>query len=229
MKNKKIIIAIDGYSSCGKSTLAKDLARELSYVYVDTGAMYRAITLFCIQNNLIDNGIINEQELKKQIKDIEVTFRFDPKRGGNVTVLNGNDVEDEIRNMEVSNLVSPVSALKFVREELVKLQRKMGAERGIVMDGRDIGTVVFPDAELKLFVVASAEVRAQRRYDELKAKGVEVSMDDILKNVTQRDDIDSNRKESPLRRADDAILLDNTFINQEQQLAKVLQFVKNII
>jgi CMP/dCMP kinase len=229
VKNKKIIIAIDGYSSCGKSTLAKDLARELSYVYVDTGAMYRAITLFCIQNNLIDNGIINEQELKKQIKDIEVTFRFDPKRGGNVTVLNGNDVEDEIRNMEVSNLVSPVSALKFVRDELVKLQRKMGTERGIVMDGRDIGTVVFPDAELKLFVVASAEIRAQRRFDELKAKGVEVSMDEILKNVTQRDNIDSNRKESPLRRADDAILLDNTFINQEQQLAKVLNLVEKII
>lgn len=229
MESKRIIIAVDGFSSCGKSTLAKDLARELSYIYVDTGAMYRAVTLFCIQNNLVANGIINEGELRREIKNIEVSFRFDPVRGGNVTLLNGKDVENEIRQMEVSNLVSPVSALKFVRDEMVELQRKMGIKRGIVMDGRDIGTVVFPDAELKLFVVASPEIRAQRRYDELKAKGVDVSFDEILENVTQRDHMDSNRKESPLRRADDAILLDNSNINQQQQLAIVLDLVKKLI
>lgn len=227
--SRKIIVAIDGFSSCGKSTLAKDLARELSYIYVDTGAMYRAVTLYCLQNGLINDGQVDVDGLKAAMKDIEVGFRFDPKWNGNVTTLNGEDVEEEIRSMAVSGFVSPVSALKFVREAMVDIQRSLGTERGIVMDGRDIGTVVFPDAELKIYLIASPDIRAQRRYDELKAKGQDVSYADILENVTGRDYYDMNRKESPLRKADDAIELDNSHINQEQQLQKVLILAKEII
>lgn len=221
--SKKIIIAIDGFSSCGKSTLAKDLARKLSYVYVDTGAMYRAITLYCLQNNLIVNGEVNVEGLEQAMPKIDVSFRFDPKRNGNATLLNNCDVEDEIRTMEVSSYVSPVSAIKFVRDAMVLIQRKLGDKRGIVMDGRDIGTVVFPQAELKIYLIASAQIRAQRRYDELKAKGQEVSFNEILENVTGRDAYDMSRKESPLRKADDAIELDNSNINQDEQLALVLK------
>ena len=225
----KIIIAIDGFSSCGKSTLAKDLARKLSYIYVDTGAMYRAVTLYCIQNQIIGNGEFDEKGLENSMDNINVGFRFDKDRNGNVTLLNGVDVEDDIRTMEVSGWVSPVSALKFVREAMVKIQRDLGKTRGVVMDGRDIGTVVFPDAELKIYLVASAEVRAQRRYDELKAKGMNVNYKEILDNVTGRDHYDMNRKESPLRKADDAIELDNSNINQQQQLEKVLTLAKERI
>ena len=180
---KKITIAIDGYSSCGKSTMAKDLAREVGYIYIDSGAMYRAVTLYCLENQLFTEGGINTAKLETAMPNIQISFQLNPETGRPVTYLNGENVEDRIRTMEVSTRVSPVAALPFVREALVKLQQEMGKEKGIVMDGRDIGTAVFPDAELKIFVVASAEIRAQRRYDELKAKGQEASFEEILANV----------------------------------------------
>lgn len=217
---KKISIAIDGHSSCGKSTMAKDLARELGYVYVDTGAMYRSVTLFAIQNNLFDaEGNINADELKDRMGEIEISFKYNDRTGRPDTYLNGRLVEDEIRTMEVSSKVSPIAALPFVREALVAQQRRIGKDKGVIMDGRDIGTVVFPDAELKIFVTASAEVRARRRYDELRAKGMDADYDSILKNVKERDYIDSHREVSPLRKADDAIELDNSELTIEQQKA----------
>ena len=191
---KKITIAIDGHSSCGKSTMAKDLAKEVGYIYVDTGAMYRTVTLYCMQNNLIIDGKVDEEGLKKVIRDIKIDLR---------------NLDPQIRSIEVSNNVSLVAAIPFVREEMVERQRLMGKDKGVVMDGRDIGTTVFPDAELKVFVTASAEVRAKRRYDELQAKGMPADYEDILKNVQERDYIDSHREVSPLRQAPDAILLDN--------------------
>lgn len=215
---KKITIAIDGYSSCGKSTMAKDLAKEIGYIYVDTGAMYRSVTLYALRNNLFNaDGSIREQELQEQMKKINISFQFNKETGRPDTYLNGEKVEDDIRTMEVSSHVSPIATLAFVREALVKQQQRMGAEKGIVMDGRDIGTVVFPDAELKIFVTASAEVRAQRRYDELKAKGMEADFADILKNVQERDYIDSHRETSPLRKADDALELDNSKLTIAEQ------------
>lgn len=215
---KKITIAIDGYSSCGKSTMAKDLAKEIGYIYVDTGAMYRSVTLYALRNNLFNaDGSIREQELQEQMKNINISFQFNKETGRPDTYLNGENVENEIRTMEVSSHVSPIATLPFVREALVKQQQRMGAEKGIVMDGRDIGTVVFPDAELKIFVTASAEVRAQRRYDELKAKGMEADFADILKNVQERDYIDSHRETSPLRKADDALELDNSQLTIAEQ------------
>ena len=215
---KKITIAIDGYSSCGKSTMAKDLAKEIGYIYVDTGAMYRSVTLYALRNNLFNaDGSIREQELQEQMKNINISFQFNKETGRPDTYLNGEKVEDDIRTMEVSSHVSPIATLAFVREALVKQQQRMGAEKGIVMDGRDIGTVVFPDAELKIFVTASAEVRAQRRYDELKAKGMEADFADILKNVQERDYIDSHRETSPLRKADDALELDNSQLTIAEQ------------
>ena len=215
---KKITIAIDGYSSCGKSTMAKDLAKEIGYIYVDTGAMYRSVTLYALRNNLFNaDGSIREQELQEQMKNINISFQFNKETGRPDTYLNGENVENEIRTMEVSSHVSPIATLAFVREALVKQQQRMGAEKGIVMDGRDIGTVVFPDAELKIFVTASAEVRAQRRYDELKAKGMETDFAEILKNVQERDYIDSHRETSPLRRADDALELDNSQLTIAEQ------------
>ncbi len=215
---KKITIAIDGYSSCGKSTMAKDLAKEIGYIYVDTGAMYRSVTLYALRNNLFNaDGSIREQELQEQMKNINISFQFNKETGRPDTYLNGENVENEIRTMEVSSHVSPIATLAFVREALVKQQQRMGAEKGIVMDGRDIGTVVFPDAELKIFVTASAEVRAQRRYDELKAKGMEADFADILKNVQERDYIDSHRETSPLRKADDALELDNSQLTIAEQ------------
>ena len=215
---KKITIAIDGYSSCGKSTMAKDLAKEIGYIYVDTGAMYRSVTLYALRNNLFNaDGSIREQELQEQMKNINISFQFNKETGRPDTYLNGEKVENEIRTMEVSSHVSPIATLAFVREALVKQQQRMGAEKGIVMDGRDIGTVVFPDAELKIFVTASAEVRAQRRYDELKAKGMEADFADILKNVQERDYIDSHRETSPLRKADDALELDNSQLTIAEQ------------
>lgn len=222
---KKITIAIDGHSSCGKSTMAKDLAREVGYVYVDTGAMYRSVTLFALRNGLFAaDGTINEDELKRQLGNIQIDQKL--VDGKTVTFLNGENVEHDIRTMEVSNHVSPIATLGFVREALVAQQQKMGQEGGIVMDGRDIGTVVFPHAELKVFVTASAEVRAQRRFDELKAKGMEADYDDILKNVQERDYIDSHREVSPLRQADDALLLDNSNMTIVQQKEWLLERFK---
>ena len=214
---KKITIAIDGYSSCGKSTMAKDLAREVGYIYIDSGAMYRAVTLYCLENQLFTEEGINTIRLEAAMPGIQISFQLNPETGRPMTFLNGANVEDRIRTMEVSNHVSPVAALPFVREALVKLQQEMGKEKGIVMDGRDIGTAVFPDAELKIFVTASAEIRAQRRYDELQAKGQEASFDEILANVKERDYIDQNREVSPLRQADDALLLDNSNLTIEEQ------------
>ena len=214
---KKITIAIDGFSSCGKSTMAKDLAREVGYIYIDSGAMYRAVTLYCLENQLFTAEGIDTEKLEAAMPGIQISFQLNPETGRPMTFLNGANVEDRIRTMEVSNHVSPVAALPFVREALVKLQQEMGKEKGIVMDGRDIGTTVFPEAELKIFVTASAEVRAQRRYDELKAKGQEASYEEILANVKERDYIDQNREVSPLRKADDAILLDNSNLTIEEQ------------
>ena len=214
---KKITIAIDGHSSCGKSTMAKDLAREVGYVYVDTGAMYRSVTLFALRNGLFTDDDINEEELRRRMPEIQISFKFNPETGRPDTYLNGELVEKDIRTMEVSNKVSPIAALGFVREAMVAQQQQMGKDKGVVMDGRDIGTTVFPDAELKVFVTASAEVRAQRRYDELKAKGMDADFDDILQNVQERDYIDSHREVSPLRKADDAIELDNSHMTIPEQ------------
>lgn len=221
---KKITIAIDGFSSCGKSTMAKDLAREIGYIYVDTGAMYRSVTLFAMRNGMFNaDGSIMTEELKQRMGEINISFRLNSETGRPDTYLNGELVEKEIRTMEVSSHVSPIATLPFVREALVAQQQAMGKEKGIIMDGRDIGTVVFPDAELKIFVTASAEVRAQRRYDELKAKGMPANFDDILKNVKERDYIDSHREVSPLRKADDAIELDNSNMTIAEQKAWLMQ------
>ena len=214
---KKITIAIDGFSSCGKSTMAKDLAREVGYIYIDSGAMYRAVTLYSIENGIFDGDVIDTEKLKKAINDIQISFRPNPETGRPDTYLNGVNVENKIRTMGVSSKVSPISALDFVREAMVAQQQAMGKEKGIVMDGRDIGTTVFPDAELKIFVTATPEIRAQRRFDELKAKGQEGSFEEILENVKQRDYIDQHREVSPLRKADDALLLDNSNLSIEQQ------------
>lgn len=214
---KKITIAIDGFSSCGKSTMAKDLAREIGYIYIDSGAMYRAVTLYSIENGIFTGDHIDTEKLRKHIGDIHISFRLNPETERPDTYLNGINVENKIRTMEVSSRVSPIATLDFVREAMVSLQQEMGKAKGIVMDGRDIGTTVFPDAELKIFVTASPEIRAQRRYDELKAKGQEASYDEILENVKQRDYIDQNREVSPLRKADDALLLDNSHMTISEQ------------
>lgn len=215
---KKIVIAIDGYSSCGKSTMAKDLAREVGYIYVDTGAMYRAVTLFAMRNGVFDaEGNIDEARLKALLPDVKLTFKLNSETKLPDVCLNGECVERDIRTLEVSQHVSPIAALPFVREKLVEQQQAMGKEKGIVMDGRDIGTVVFPEAELKIFVTASAEIRAQRRFKELQAKGMPADFDDILKNVEERDYIDSHRATSPLRQADDALVLDNSHLTIEEQ------------
>lgn len=217
---KKITIAIDGHSSCGKSTMAKNLAKEIGYIYVDTGAMYRAVTLYAMRHNLFnDNGDVNMEALRAEMPNIKISFKFNAETGRPDTYLNDELVENVIRTIEVSNHVSKIAAVPFVREAMVAQQREMGKEKGVVMDGRDIGTTVFPDAELKVFVTASAEVRALRRYDELKAKGMPADYDDILKNVQERDYIDSHREVSPLRKADDAILLDNSNMTIPEQQA----------
>lgn len=214
---KKITIAIDGHSSCGKSTMAKDLARRIGYVYIDTGAMYRAVTLFAMRHNLIANGQVDAAKLQEEMGNIHISLRLNPETQRPDTYLNGECVEREIRTMEVSRHVSLIAALPFVRSAMVEMQREMGKEKGVVMDGRDIGTVVFPHAELKIFVTASAEVRAQRRYDELTAKGEKCNYDEILENVKERDHIDSTRETSPLRQAEDAIVLDNTHMTIPEQ------------
>ena len=221
---KKITIAIDGYSSCGKSTMAKDLARRIGYVYVDTGAMYRAVTLYALRNGLFaEDGSVLTEQLEKHMGNINITFQFNPETQKPDTYLNGELVEKEIRSLEVSNHVSPIAAVPFVRTAMVAQQQAMGQEGGIVMDGRDIGTTVFPQAELKIFVTASAEVRAQRRYDELISKGMPEPYEDILKNVEERDYIDTHREVSPLRQADDALLLDNSHMTIPEQNEWVME------
>lgn len=221
---KKIIVAIDGHSSCGKSTMAKDLAREVGYIYVDTGAMYRTVTLFALRQGLFSaEGDIDTERLAALLPDVRISFRLDPETRLPIAQLNGEDVENDIRTLEVSSHVSPVAALPFVREALTRQQQAMGQEKGIVMDGRDIGTVVFPEAELKIFVTASAEVRARRRYDELTAKGQTVCYEEILKNVQERDYIDSHRAVAPLRQADDAIVLDNSQMSISEQKAWLME------
>ena len=221
---KKITIAIDGYSSCGKSTMAKDLARRIGYVYVDTGAMYRAVTLYALRNGLFaEDGSVLTEQLEKHMGNINITFQFNPETQKPDTYLNGELVEKEIRSLEVSNHVSPIAAVPFVRTAMVAQQQAMGQEGGIVMDGRDIGTTVFPQAELKIFVTASAEVRAQRRYDELVSKDMPEPYEDILKNVVERDYIDTHREVSPLRQADDALLLDNSHMTIPEQNEWVME------
>ena len=220
---KKITIAIDGYSSCGKSTMAKSLAKRIGYIYIDSGAMYRAATLYAINNGMIDDENIDEESLKNHLSDIKICFTIDPENGKQLTCLNGNVVEDRIRSMEVSSKVSRISALPYVRQAITDQLQDMGREKGIVMDGRDIGTTVFPDAELKIFLTASAEIRAQRRYDELKAKGEEnIDFDEILRNVKERDHLDMTREVSPLRQAPDALVLDNSHLSYEEQDAWLL-------
>ncbi len=226
---KKITIAIDGFSSCGKSTMAKDLARELGYVYVDTGAMYRCVTLYALRHGLFRaDGTINLPQLEAEIPNINISFKLNKETGRPDTYLNNENVESEIRTMEVSSRVSPIAAVPFVRAALVAQQQKMGEDKGIVMDGRDVGTVVFPNAELKIFVTASAEVRAQRRYDELKTKGMEADFEEILENVKQRDYIDSHREVSPMRKADDAIELDNSHISIAEQKQWLIEQYKRV-
>ena len=215
---KKIVIAIDGHSSCGKSTMAKALARRIGYVYVDTGAMYRAVTLFALRHGMIDaDGRVDEQTLEASMDQVKVSFTLNAETRIPETCLNGENVEHDIRGMEVSAHVSAIAALPFVRRVMEAQQKAMGRDKGIVMDGRDVGTVLFPDAELKIFVTATAEVRARRRYNELQAKGMDADYDEILKNVQQRDYIDSHREVSPLRKADDALELDNSNITLQQQ------------
>ena len=221
---KKIIVAIDGHSSCGKSTMAKDLAREVGYIYVDTGAMYRTVTLYALRHGMFQSdGTVNEEALREAMPTVQVSFGLDPATQLPHACLNGEDVENDIRGMEVSSHVSPIAALPFVREAMTRQQQLMGQAKGIVMDGRDIGTVVFPQAELKVFVTASAEVRAQRRYDELTAKGKTVNYEEILQNVTERDYIDSHRSVAPLRQAPDALLLDNSHLTIAEQKAWLRQ------
>lgn len=220
---KKIIVAIDGHSSCGKSTMAKSLAAKVGYIYVDTGAMYRAVTLFAMREGLFDaQGQPDAARLEALVPQIEVSFRLDPATHLPLVCLNGEVVEEAVRTLEVSSHVSAIAALPFVREALTRQQQRMGEEKGIVMDGRDIGTVVFPQAELKVFVTASAEVRAQRRYLELTAKGQSVAFEDILRNVQERDYIDSHREVAPLRQADDALVLDNSELTRKEQMQWLL-------
>ena len=225
---KLITIAIDGHSSCGKSTMAKDLAKEIGYIYIDTGAMYRAVTLYSLQHGLISEAGIDEEGLQRHMSDIMITFQLNEETGRPDTYLNGVCVEHEIRTMEVSKFVSPIATLGFVREAMVDLQRLMGEAKGVIMDGRDIGTVVFPNAELKIFVTASTDVRAQRRYDELTAKGEKCSLDEIRANVIERDRIDSTRAISPLRQAEDAIVLDNSNMTIQEQNAWLLEQYRRV-
>lgn len=222
----RLIIAIDGYSSCGKSTIAKDLAKELGYVYVDTGAMYRATTLFALRKGYLSNGALNVEALINSLDDIHITFHFNANEKKNETFLNNESVEEEIRQLPVSNNVSEVSSIREVREKMVALQREI--ETGVVMDGRDIGTVVFPNADLKIFMTADPKIRAQRRYDELIAKGEKVVFKEIYENVVTRDHMDETRKESPLQKATDSIILDNSFMTKEEQLKWIIDKVTEI-
>ena len=219
MSNKRIIIAIDGHSSCGKSTFAKAIAARLGYIFIDTGAMYRAVTLYALEHGAIESCIANETKIEAMLEDININFRFNPERGASDIYVNGDMVEGKIRTIEVSNCVSAVSSIGAVRSKLVAMQQEMGRAGGVVMDGRDIGTVVFPDAELKIYMTADAMVRAERRYKELTAKGDKVSLEEIYENVVSRDHADMTRTISPLRQAEDAIVLDNSYMSVEEQMA----------
>lgn len=219
----KIVIAIDGHSSTGKSTVAKQLAHELNYIYVDTGAMYRAITLFAHQNNWIENDALDQLSLVEKLPSVRISFQLNPITQKSEVYLNGENVEDQIRDMTISSKVSLVAQVPEVRDKLVQIQQEMGQQKGIVMDGRDIGTVVFPEAELKLFMTASAKIRAQRRYDELTSNKVNVSYNEVFENVVQRDKLDSEREHSPLKQAEDAVLVDNSNLSQEAQFKLILQ------
>jgi cytidylate kinase len=229
MNHHKIIIAIDGYSSTGKSTVAKQLAKHLGYIYIDSGAMYRAVTYYAMMNGFINDKEFNIKGLIAKLDDLEISFVLNKSLGFAEVYLNGHNIEKEIRSLEVSNFVSKVSAVSEVRKQLVKQQHKMGVKKGIVMDGRDIGTVVFPNAELKLFMTASPETRALRRYNELKAKGDNVSYNAVLKNVQERDYLDTTRKDSPLFKADDAIEIDNSKMSLDEQFEKILNLVKSTL
>lgn len=220
---KKITIAIDGFSSGGKSTFAKEIAKRLGYIFIDTGAMYRAVTLYALENGAINNGIVDDDKLVSMLGDICINFRFNPQRGASDIYVNGELVEGKIRTIEVSNLVSAVSSIPQVRTKLVAMQQEMGREKGIVMDGRDIGTVVFPDAELKIFLTADPAVRAKRRFDELTAKGDNVSLEEIERNIRERDQMDQTRAVSPLRKADDALVLDNSHMTLPEQMEWVME------
>ena len=226
---KKIIIAIDGFSSCGKSTFAKAIAARLGYIFIDTGAMYRAVTLYALEHGAIVDGKVAEDRVVALLPDVNISFRFNTERGASDAYVIGERVEDKIRSIEVSNMVSHVSSIAQVREKLVAMQQQMGRARGVVMDGRDIGTVVFPDAELKIFMTADAQVRAERRYAELKAKGDDVTMEEILENVISRDKADMTREISPLRQAEDAVVLDNSHMSVEEQMAWFMERYEGIV
>jgi cytidylate kinase len=225
MSNKRITIAIDGHSSCGKSTMAKALSKELGYVFVDSGAMYRGVTLYCKQHELIIDGEPNELAILAHLDNITLSFQFNPERGASDLLLNGVNVETKIRTPEVASDVSKIAALPFVRKKLVDEQRKLGKNGGIVMDGRDIGSIVFPNAELKLFVTAAPEIRAQRRLLELQQSGIETTYDEVLRNLTERDYLDSNREDSPLIQTPDAIVIDTSHLKREEQLQMALELV----
>jgi len=222
----KIIIAIDGYSSCGKSTMAKQMANQLNYIYVDTGAMYRAVSLYALRNNLISAYEFNQQALINDLPNIKVSFSYNSELNCSETFLNNENVEQEIRGLEVSNLVSKVAQLKEVRDKLIEIQRELGKTKGLIMDGRDIGSVVFPDAELKIFMTANYKVRAKRRFDELQKKGDKISLTEVVDNITSRDNDDTSRNENPLMQAEDAIVIDNSDISREEQLELALQLAK---
>ena len=225
---KKIVIAIDGFSSTGKSTIARQLAKELNYIYVDTGAMYRAVTFFALENDLIGEDFFHSEKLIDRLDEINITFKYNKNLGFAEVYLNGKNIEKDIRTLRVSKYVSPVATISEVRQKLVEQQQLMGKDKGIVMDGRDIGTVVFPDAELKIFMTASAETRAKRRYKELLERGHNLSYDEVLENVTTRDRIDSTREDSPLVKAEDAIEIDNSDLTIEAQLDSLLKLAKAV-
>jgi cytidylate kinase len=227
--NKKIVIAIDGFSSCGKSTFAKAIAARLGYIFIDTGAMYRAVTLYALEQGAIRDGEVDAEAVVKLLPEINISFSFNAERGASDIYVNGELAEGRIRTIEVSNCVSKVSSIREVREKLVAMQQQMGQKRGVVMDGRDIGTVVFPDAELKIFMTADAQVRAERRYAELTAKGDKVTMEEILENVISRDKADMERAISPLRQAEDAVVLDNSYMSVDEQMAWFMERYEEIV
>lgn len=229
MSTKKIIVALDGHSSCGKSTFAKAIAARLGYIFIDTGAMYRAVTLYALEHGAIRSGIVDEQAVEAMLDQINIDFRFNAQRGASDIYVNGDLVEGKIRTIEVSNCVSAISSIAAVRQKLVAMQQEMGVRKGVVMDGRDIGTVVFPEAELKIYMTADPKVRAERRYAELQAKGDSVTFEEVYANVVSRDEADMTRAISPLRRAEDAILLDNTQMSVEEQMAWFMERYNDII
>jgi cytidylate kinase len=223
--DKKLTIAIDGYSSCGKSTFARLIAKDLNYIFIDTGAMYRAVTLFCMRNNYINHNGLNTSAIISKIKEIHIDFVFNPDLNEYETYLNSENVEREIRDMEVTSYVSRISQISEVRERMVELQRQIGSSKGIVMEGRDIGTVVFPNADIKIFMTASVDIRAKRRYDELKEKGININFEEIKRSIIARDIADENRDISPLRRADDAIILDNSRMTVKEQMVWINKII----